>query len=719
MKESVAIAKGADRKKDFLPTKSDNGIHHVQHEPERQLGSLRSVINTIRSDGGTPSVESIATELSSMHNAERAPVLLALQRTHGNRYVQRVAAGIQAKLAVGQPGDIYEQEADRVAEQVMRIPEPQVQRQAEEEEKKEEEEEEELIQTKPLAEQITQLVQMQVEEEEEKKKEEEEVLQTKEAPAQTPDVTPNLEARISAMRGDGQPLSESVRAYFEPRFGYDFSQVRVHTDARAAESARVVNARAFTIGRNVTFGSGEYQPETAKSRRLLAHELTHVLQQSGQAGDFVPFTTKATRFSHNFDKLSISHRDNTVLARFPSPPDCHTFKPGLSYMKPIVKEGYDGTTYTAIKTGWKKNSWRRRWQIYDAEDKLMYESYYILPQPTLYIPKDVVAKGKAGGKKKPWSVWIKVTHTLVPFGGSDPKNFPHSYMKFYVYDTWNEFMEDPAAKLSDIKQQPGQGAGISKPKVLESTAVSGARSVTDYGSVVAMHEAYLREIYDNSTKGITETAKQMVGKDVPQGDAAKWAVNARNQLKAKIRTDGNPILKKVFEARNLKAYQNKLGPSYEKLYTKYAKQGLSPEEINSKIIRGSGKPNIKINRWAGRLKVAGRIMIAIDIALAGVKVALAPEGERVKVGLQEVARIAGALALGAVGVKAGAAAGAAIGVLFGGAGAVPGAIIGGIIGGIGGALFGGLLGKSLVQKIYDMFPPSECVFEGEFKEEVR
>ena len=77
---------------------------------------MRRVIDTIRRDGGTPSVDSIATHLSSMHTAERASVLLALQQTPGNRYVQRVVAGIQAKLKVGQPGDIYEQEADRVAE---------------------------------------------------------------------------------------------------------------------------------------------------------------------------------------------------------------------------------------------------------------------------------------------------------------------------------------------------------------------------------------------------------------------------------------------------------------------------------------------------------------------------------------------------------------------------------------------------------------------------
>ena len=86
--------------------------------PERQLGSLRRVIDNKRHDGGTPSADSIATELSSMPSTTQcASVLLALQQTHGNQYVQRVVAGVgvQAKLEVGQQGDIYEQEADRMA----------------------------------------------------------------------------------------------------------------------------------------------------------------------------------------------------------------------------------------------------------------------------------------------------------------------------------------------------------------------------------------------------------------------------------------------------------------------------------------------------------------------------------------------------------------------------------------------------------------------------
>lgn len=90
-------------------------------------------------------------------------------------------------------------------------------------------------------------------------------------------IDPNLAAYIHS-RGRGQPLPQSVRNYFEPRFGYDFSQVRVHTDAQAAESARLANARAYTLGRDIVFGSGQYVPKTTAGQQLLAHELTHVVQ---------------------------------------------------------------------------------------------------------------------------------------------------------------------------------------------------------------------------------------------------------------------------------------------------------------------------------------------------------------------------------------------------------------------------------------------------------
>jgi len=315
----------------------------------------------------------LVAKLSHPANAtQRAQLFNQLQRHYGNRYVQRVvsayrsqnveeeestlasmiiskkgsgrplepgsqavqrlskSAVIQAKLQIGQPNDIYEQEADRVADAVMQMPEPEVPRQK--------------------------------------------IPQTKGNTGKTPEVTRDIESRIHVIRGGGRLLPKPVRAFFEhwfdydfslerlntytqadtlnrglndapsppnhdifilslglsdesgeydenrlalhhrsinpdgsptvpsivyevlrspgqpldadtrtfmePRFGYDFSRVRVHTDAKAAESARAVNALAYTVGTDVVFAAGRYTPATRTGQKLLGHELVHVLQQT-------------------------------------------------------------------------------------------------------------------------------------------------------------------------------------------------------------------------------------------------------------------------------------------------------------------------------------------------------------------------------------------------------------------------------------------------------
>lgn len=85
------------------------------------------------------------------------------------------------------------------------------------------------------------------------------------------------------LRTSGKPLDEATRAYMEPRFGHSFADVRIHADARAAESAAAVRANAYAVGRDVVFGAGKYAPGSAEGRRLIAHELAHVVQQEGAA----------------------------------------------------------------------------------------------------------------------------------------------------------------------------------------------------------------------------------------------------------------------------------------------------------------------------------------------------------------------------------------------------------------------------------------------------
>ncbi|MBX3001192.1 MAG: DUF4157 domain-containing protein [Caldilineaceae bacterium] len=240
-----------------------------------------------------------------------------LQRTVGNRATIGILSkhtGLQAKLKLGPAGDQYEQEADRVAQQVVRQmdrPQP-VQRQTPEEEElqmkplaqtgsalqRKDEPHPKRVFTKPgagtmrqpkppaatishvqRAPKLTLTKSMFV-----RRQEDEEELQMKSLHGPGGgDVEQSVERQIQTARGGGKPLDDNVRGSMEQGFGADFSAVRVHTGGRADALNRSLNAKAFTVGNDVFFGKGQYNPGSSSGKQLLAHELTHTVQQ-GAAG---------------------------------------------------------------------------------------------------------------------------------------------------------------------------------------------------------------------------------------------------------------------------------------------------------------------------------------------------------------------------------------------------------------------------------------------------
>jgi hypothetical protein len=184
----------------------------------------------------------------------RPAEVLRLQQTLGNRAVGGLLNGpsgqrsiVQAKLTVNAPGDEYEQEADRVADAVMRMP-------AVQGEEMEEDEEPEVMTKR---EQIH-------------------------AADGAFEAGENFEQQLRASRGSGQSLPHDLQAEFETKFGADFSGVRVHADAHADQLNRSLQARAFTTGRDIFFRHGAYDPGSRVGQALIAHELTHVVQQVGE-----------------------------------------------------------------------------------------------------------------------------------------------------------------------------------------------------------------------------------------------------------------------------------------------------------------------------------------------------------------------------------------------------------------------------------------------------
>ncbi|MDR4505842.1 MAG: DUF4157 domain-containing protein [Candidatus Scalindua sp.] len=206
-----------------------------------------------------------------------------------------VAPFVQMKMAVNKPGDKLEQEADKMAGKVMRMPSPalgekKLPGQTDEKLQKKEKEKEEKIQRAAIP------------EEKAPKKEEEKIQKTPEKDEKlqrkggdgTPAIGSNTQSAIQNKTTGGQPLSSDVRSYMEPRFNADFSSVRIHSDAESGGLSNQLSARAFTYQNHIFFSRDQYQPGTSEGKQLLAHELTHTIQQGHAVQRSLQVTTTVT-----------------------------------------------------------------------------------------------------------------------------------------------------------------------------------------------------------------------------------------------------------------------------------------------------------------------------------------------------------------------------------------------------------------------------------------
>jgi Domain of unknown function (DUF4157) len=195
----------------------------------------------------TPGPERPENALLLSQNPHAAPARLGCEFGRASVYPSG-SRTLQAKLAVNREGDAFEEEADRVSEQVMRMTEPPSPR---------------IGGTSGPPEKAHEPLR----------------LRRVAGVGLAPSAAPPLVHEV--LRGQGRPLDAATRAFMEPRFGHDFSRVRVHSGSMAESSARDVNAMAYTVGHDIVFGAGMFAPRTHAGRGLLAHELAHVVQQSG------------------------------------------------------------------------------------------------------------------------------------------------------------------------------------------------------------------------------------------------------------------------------------------------------------------------------------------------------------------------------------------------------------------------------------------------------
>jgi hypothetical protein len=231
-----------------------------------QQCSINIMKERIRLDRQPANIPIISNPLLARSIQPQPKVVAATNTSVSSHNLSRIAPFYQAKLSVSQPGDAYEREADTIAQKVMKMDGSSLQQQTQHQE-------EELVQTKPVSELINPLVQRE-------ELPEEEELQMKpeiQTAAHNEGASEDISSKLHSRKGGGSPLTDDVRSFMEPRFGADFSNVKVHTDGEAVQMAGNVGAQAFAYGSDVYFGAGK----SPGNNELTAHELTHVVQQTG------------------------------------------------------------------------------------------------------------------------------------------------------------------------------------------------------------------------------------------------------------------------------------------------------------------------------------------------------------------------------------------------------------------------------------------------------
>ncbi|HEX8852316.1 MAG TPA: DUF4157 domain-containing protein [Pyrinomonadaceae bacterium] len=233
--------------------------------------------------------ETLEASRETAASGEHAHPLLHIQSALGNRAVGRL---LHTRLHISQPGDAHEQEAERTADALLRTPAPVTERPR-------------ITAARGLDARGAQPLQRQADDASDDRA-------TPPQPAHTHDAQP--------AGGTGEPLAEPVRQFFEPRLGQDLSGVRIHTGADAADSARAIHARAYTVGQDIVFGSNQFDTHTSGGMRLLAHELVHVAQQS---------QTNSTHEANNTHEVS-----RAPFGLYAAPEDGQEFDRQLGFQPP-------------------------------------------------------------------------------------------------------------------------------------------------------------------------------------------------------------------------------------------------------------------------------------------------------------------------------------------------------------------------------------------------
>lgn len=243
----------------------------------------------------------------------------------------------------------------------------------------------------------------------------------------------SLSSQLSSSKGGGNQLATPIANKMGQAIGSNFSNVRIHTNNKAVEMNRGLNARAFTHGSDIYFNKGQYNPQSTEGQRLLAHELTHVVQQKGQQ----PFSASGNPQKKVSPKL-LNMPANSIQ-RVPAPGrNFGTYNYcgfGITSAIPGFIQNYVTDNYNVDYTSgcswiW-GNAWKSIWELYDASDRKI-DSSTRNPFGDYDIPRSKINSGVAGDASARWSLWYRVNRSQ-PWLTSDNDAYPYHYKTFPVY----------------------------------------------------------------------------------------------------------------------------------------------------------------------------------------------------------------------------------------------------------------------------------------------
>ena len=397
------------------------------------------------------------------------------------------------------------------------------------------------------------------------------------------------------LRSSGQPLDPVTRAFMEPRFGHNFADVRVHSDTQAAEAARELNALAYTVGRDVVFNAGQYTPGTSAGRRLIAHELTHVVQQS-LGGSSAPTLAPGSQMEHEADSVSqslmsgrralpVALKSGIGVARTPQTKDL-TKLSDAQLQAEYSRVGVWLSKHTMIELEYGETE-----EYLEAIENEVRRRESGFPQESLGIRSGGFT---ANAAIQSYDATVRVNDYVKP-----------------AEDLATKVFEDyKSGKISHL--QAREMASQARNELLAAT----------------------RQKLSPGGKAFSEAIKEE-GKTLPElvTKYSESALKKNPELSAKYGLKTLDKTSPLFEAAKYETAMREVGES-----------ALASEEI----IKAAGRTGKTITVLAKFTKVAGPIGTAIGVGISGYEVITAPEGEKLDVFGRETSGLAGGT-LGSIG----------------------------------------------------------------------